>query len=113
MPRFGHEDKQLTTEYRKSGRFQCRRSRVLVRWDGSHRLLLSGVDKSNLRTACFERDGFRCVDAGDGHTCQGPLEMSHDPAMSKSEGSDVLEQVFCRCWRHHVLLDGHGQPMHF
>jgi hypothetical protein len=39
--------------------------------------------------------------------------MSHFPAMSKSEGSDILEQVFTRCWRHHVLLDGHGQPMHF
>lgn len=113
MARFGHEDKQLTIEYRKSGRFQSRGSKVLVRWDGSLRIVLQGIDKTNLRLECFTRDNYTCVDRNDGHTCHGPLQMSHDPAMGKSGGSDVLEQVFCRCWRAHVKLDHKNCPAHF
>lgn len=113
MARFGSEDVELTRQYRKEKRFLDRRSKVLIRLDGTQRFVFAGVDKTNLRNQCFERDAHQCVDAGNGHTCYGPLQMSHFPAMSKSEGSDVLEQVFTRCWRHHVLLDGHGQDLHF
>jgi hypothetical protein len=113
MARFGKEDRELTRQYLKEKRFLDRKSKVLVRLDGTLRIVLSGVDKSNLRLQCFERDGYKCVDAGDGHTCYGPLEMSHDPAMSKSAGSDVLEQVFARCWRAHVIFDKKNCPAHF
>ena len=118
MPHFGHLDSEATKDARRNGRFLCRDSRVLRRMDGSERIELRWVDKSNLRAACFERDGQKCVDRhkdaiDEKSRCSGPLQMSHWPPMSKSEGSDVLEQVFTRCWRHHVLLDGHGQPMHF
>jgi len=115
IPRFGHLDSEATKDAYRNGRFtdKKKRSRVLRRMDGTVRIELSGIDSTNLRIACFERDHYKCVDAGDGHACYGFLQMSHWPPMSKSEGSDVLEQVACRCWRHHVLLDGHGQPMHF
>lgn len=111
--RFGHWDKELTKQYRKEGRFEDRNSKVLVRRDGTLRIVLAGIDKSRLRSACLARDGYDCVDRGDGHKCHGPLQMSHWPPMSKSEGSDVLNQVFTRCWRAHILLDGHGKPVHF
>ena len=112
--RFGHFDKELTKQYRKEGKFVSRDSMVLVRKDGSLRIELHGDDASNLRFACFTRDRWKCVGGsmGENH-CHGHLEMSHDPAMSKSEGSDVLSQVFTRCWRHHVLFDKKGQPAHF
>lgn len=113
MARFGSEDAEFTKQYRRNKQFLDPESKVLVRLDGTYRIVLAGRDKSNLRAACFERDHYRCVDAGDGHICYGPLQMSHFPAMSKSEGSDILEQVFTRCWRHHILLDGHGQDLHF
>ena len=113
MPRFGKFDAGATKDARADGRFKDKRSKILVRFDGSYRIELRGSDASRLREECFNRDRGRCVDAGDGHACHGPLQMSHDPAMSKSAGSDVLEQVFVRCWRHHVLLDFHGQPAHF
>jgi hypothetical protein len=112
MPRFGHLDSEATKDAKRNGRFKDRRSVVLRRIDGTFRIVLFGQDKSNLRNACLERDRYLCVDRSKG-PCDGPLQMSHWPPMSKSEGSDVLEQVFTRCWRHHVLLDGHGQQMHF
>jgi hypothetical protein len=115
MSRFGQKDGAATREAYEDGRFldAKKRSQVLRRMDGSSRIELRGIDATNLRLACFERDHYRCVDEGNGHECHGPLQMSHNPPMSKSEGSDVLDQVQTRCWRHHILLDGHGQPMHF
>ena len=111
--RFGHLDSDATKDRRRNGEFLSKDSKVLRRMDGSTRIELRGIDASHLRMACFERDSHRCVDRGDGHECHGPLQMSHWPPMSKSEGSDVLEQVFTRCWRHHILLDFHGQPAHY
>lgn len=107
--RFARLDKELT----RQAHFLDRRSKVGLRFDGSMRIVLKGRDKEILRAACFERDNYACVDRGDGHICYGPLQMSHWPPLSKSEGSDVLSGVATRCWRAHVLLDGHKQPMHF
>jgi hypothetical protein len=111
MPRFGHLDQALTNEARKSGRFLDKRSGMLRRMDGSYRIVLFGKDKTLLRLACFARDQG-CVDRQKS-PCDGWLELSHDPPMSKSEGSDVLEQVFCRCVKHHRELDLHGEDGHF
>jgi hypothetical protein len=112
MPRFGHLDQTLTKEARKSGRFLDKRSMVLRRMDGSYRIVLFGMDKVRLRVDCFLRDSDQCVDRRKS-PCHGWLELSHDPPMSKSEGSDVLEQVFCRCVKHHRELDLHGEDGHF
>src|SRR5579864_5789825 len=113
MPRFGHLDREATKDAYRNGVFKSRDSKVLRRMDGSARIELRGMDVSLLRSACFERDRHQCVDRGDGHACHGPLQMSHWPPMSKSEGSDVLEQVFTRCWFHHMKLDYHGCDPHF
>lgn len=108
MGTFGHEDKERAAEYRKSGRFVDRRSKVFIRKDGTERIVLQGTDKIRLREKCLARDGWKCVDAGkDGVMCHWKLDMSHDPAMSKSEGSDVLEQVRTRCRWHHNIFDRH------
>ena len=106
--RFARFSEELT----KAAHFHDRRSMIGLRFDGTERVVLKGRDKESLREACFERDMNMCVDR-EMSPCFGWLEMSHFPAMSKSEGSDVLEKVFCRCWRHHILLDGHKQPMHY
>lgn len=112
MSRFGHPEVLLAKAFREQGRFKCRDSRVLRRKDGTLRFELRGKDKSDLREACFERDNYTCVDHADGRICGGPLQMSHFPPMSKSEGSDEIGQVFCRCQKHHVWLDLRGMPSH-
>jgi hypothetical protein len=111
--RFGHLDQAATLDARRNGQFKDRRSRVLRRMDGTQRIVLFGSDKSKLREDCFRRDNYKCVDASSGTKCDGVLQMSHWPPMSKSEGSDQLDQVFCRCFKHHTILDFHGQPAHF
>jgi len=109
--RFGSLDRTATAEARGDGRFTDRRSVMLRRMDGSYRIVLFGEDKKRLRHRVFERDKG-CVDRAKSD-CHGPLQMSHFPPMSKSEGSDEIDKVSVRCWKHHILLDGHGQPMHF
>ena len=103
----GHYDPEITKEYRKSGRFLDRGSKVYVRKDGSLRIRLAGRDKSNLRLACFEKDGWQCVEEGNS-PCKGNLEMSHEPAISDPEGSDEISKVFTRCHFHHTEFDHHG-----
>lgn len=112
--RFGHEDPELAAQFRVAGRFKDPGSRVLVRKDGSLRLELAGCDMSELREMRFSMDRFTCVDGGGiGWGCKGRLELSHDPARSKSEGSDEIDKVFTRCQFHHRKLDFHGKDGHF
>lgn len=95
----------------KAAGFKDRRSKIGIRADGTFRYDLAGVDKSALRDRVFHRDFYTCVDAKvtknrvDDRQCSGPLEMSHEPAMSKSEGSDEEKSCFCRCRFHHRKLD--------
>jgi hypothetical protein len=112
MARFGHFDVAATKQAFREGRFLDKRSRLLRRLDGSYRVELRGIDASNLRRECFERDRGLCVDRSDGR-CSGPLEMSHWPPMSKSEGSDELDKVSLRCKSHHIRKDYHDCPAHF
>ena len=104
----GHLDPEITASYR----WFDRRSKVYVRKDGSHRIVLAGRDKSNLREDCFARDGYQCVDRGDLLMCRGRLELSHTPPMSDPEGSDELDKVKARCDRHHKVYDNRwiGKP---
>ena len=97
----------------KEARFKDKRSKIGIRWDGTQRVVLKGKDMTDLRERVFERDKWTCVDAYWGSQCKGPLELSHWPPRSKSEGSDTLEGTSCRCQRHHRMLDGHNQPLHF
>ena len=97
----------------KEARFKDKRSKIGIRWDGTERVVLKGKDMTDLRERVFERDKWTCVDSEYGDRCKGPLELSHWPPKSKSEGSDVDSQVSCRCQKHHRLLDGHGCDLHF
>jgi hypothetical protein len=102
--RFAKFDREAT----KAAGFHDRRSRIGVRADGTLRYDLAGKDKSELREKVFERDGWKCVDRPKTITdsmCLGPRELSHWPPMSKSGGSDSMETTFCRCQKHHRLLD--------
>jgi hypothetical protein len=105
--RFARFDKGRT----KAAKFKDKRSKIGVRFDGSLRYDLAGKDKSALREKVFERDSWFCVDAsselrtGNFVGCRGPLELSHWPPMSKSEGSDEMKTCFTRCRKHHRLLD--------
>lgn len=104
--RFAKRDKQLTWE----AKFKSLKSMIGRVSDGTLLVRLAGSDISALRDAALERDGG-CVDRHKGR-CVGVLQMSHDKARGRG-GSDVLENVHMRCLRHHILLDGHGEPMHF
>lgn len=102
--RFARFDRELT----RAAKFKDKRSKIGRRFDGTLRYDLAGKDKSVLRIQVFERDGGFCVHAiasGRDADCSGPLEMSHWPPMSKSEGSDEMKSCFCRCRKHHRLLD--------
>ena len=112
-PVIGRYDPELTAQYRKDYGWTSSESSVYLRKDGSHRIVLAGLDKSRLRNDCFARDHWQCVDRGNGLNCKGRLELSHWPPMSKPEGSDQLDQVFCRCQKHHRLKDLHGEDGHF
>lgn len=111
--RFAKFSRELT----KAAKFKDRRSKIGIRADGSLRYDLAGLDKGDLREKVFTRDEFGCVDARTivdllcgpveiSKLCVGPLEMSHWPPMSKSGGSDEMATCFCRCRKHHRLLDG-------
>ncbi len=104
---------RFSSELTEAASFKDSRSMIGLRFDGTERIVLKGEDKRDLHAACMERDGYMCVDRGNGTVCSGPLHMSHWPAMSKSEGSDILSQVSTRCWVHHVRLDFHNSPAHF
>jgi hypothetical protein len=107
--RFAKYSESLT----KEAKFKDKRSKIGIRWDGTQRVVLKGKDMSDLRQRVFERDKWTCVDSDYGDRCMGPLELSHWPPRSKSEGSDTMEGTACRCKKHHLLLDGHRMPMHF
>lgn len=109
--RFAKFSKSLTAE----AGFLDKRSKIGLRADGTKRYDLAGKDKQNLRDEVFKRDKH-CVDAPTildllvgpkaiVNLCSGPLEMSHWPPMSKSGGSDEMATCFCRCRKHHRLLD--------
>jgi len=104
----GHLDPWLTRSRRKSGEFKDKRSAVYVRKDGSLRIRLFGKDKSNLRDECFTRDGWDCVDDQTALSCEGLLEMSHQPPISDPEGSDEIDKVRTRCKKHHAEFDHHA-----
>jgi hypothetical protein len=106
--RFARYNERLT----KAAKFKDKNSKIGLRFDGTQRIVLKGRDKMSLRAEVFMRDGYSCVDRGEGK-CAGRLELSHWPPMSRSGGSDVVEQCFVRCQKHHRILDGNGQPMHF
>lgn len=101
--RFAKFDRGLT----KAAKFQDKRSKVGIRADGTLRFDLAGFDKCELRNKVFDRDGWACVELPDSglNNCSGPLELSHWPPMSKSGGSDEMATCFCRCRKHHRLLD--------
>ena len=106
--RFAHHSEYLTEE----AKFKDWRSEIGIRFDGSLRVNLHGLDMQVLREKVFERDDYRCVDYGNALTkgiCEGPLELSHWPPRSKSAGSDTMEGATCRCRKHHRLLDN-NQP---
>ena len=105
--RFARYSKELTAK----ARFKDSRSKIGLRWDGTERVVLKGKDMSDLRRRVFERDQWTCVDSDT--RCAGPLELSHQPPRSKSEGSDSMAGTKCRCQFHHRLLDGKGMPLHF
>lgn len=105
--RFAKYSEHLT----KEARFKDARSKIGLRWDGTERVVLKGKDMSDLRRRVFERDEWTCIIRD--NRCSGPLELSHWPPRSKSEGSDIESQCFVRCQFHHRLLDGHGCDLHF
>jgi hypothetical protein len=117
---------KFSPELTKAAGFKCPAkkargygSKIGIRADGSLRYDLAGKDKSDLRDKVFERDKYHCADMmkwiggpfpglyieNAPNPCEGPLEMSHWPPMSKSEGSDEMKTCFCRCRKHHRLLD--------
>lgn len=107
--RFAKYSENLTRE----ARFKDSRSKIGLRWDGTERVVLKGKDMIALHDRVFERDKWTCVDSDYGDRCQGPLELSHWPPRSKSEGSDTLAGTACRCMKHHRILDGRGEDLHF
>lgn len=106
--RFAIRNERLTQERH----FQDSRSCVGLRIDGSERVELQGKDMTALRQRVFIRDGYLCRDGG-GIGCDGPLELSHRPAMGTSGGSDVESQCFTACQKHHREYDLHGEKGFF
>lgn len=112
---------KYSPSHTKAAKFRDRRSRVGVRPDGSLRYDLEGRDKTALRDAVFERDHWTCAEQNPrsewfmhyGTKCAGKLDLSHEPPMSTSAGSDEESTTVVRCRRHHRSRDGHGEDLHF
>lgn len=74
---------------------------------------LKGKALTALRRACFERDGYTCVECGAGVLWQGFYlvqgHMAHIIPRSRG-GSDTLPNVKTKCLRCHLVEEHNPKP---
>ena len=71
------------------------------------RVRLRGKALEALRRACFERDGYRCVECRRCGLCHNPLDMAHIQSRGAG-GSDTLENVKTLCHECHMKSHNAG-----
>lgn len=88
----------------KKPRKPIQRTRVRTRRTKARRGRLKGEDIARLRAACFDRDGFRCVDCGSIRD----LQMAH--IRGKRRHGDSLSNVRTKCFECHIVKEHQYGP---